>query len=173
MVQIHSPRPFLLEPIVYGQTYSRRPPGVGPGGRRSKSNRPDHGIARSLIGLHLDCEVFCNMRNLSNLSNSCLTTSPTDKESGYSEVRSGCRIGVGESKLLASSDYKVWVEHSALDRMLEHVLPIKFAELVERKTFVGNVSRIKKPCRRAKENDCPDLADTSKLGAAANFTGNL
>ena len=55
--------------------------------------------------------------------------------------------------------------------MLEHVLPTKFAELVERKTFVGNVSRIKKPCRRAKENDCPDLSDTSKLGAAANFTG--
>ena len=85
------------------------------------------------------------MRNLSNLSNSCLTTSPTDKESGYSEVRSGCRIGVGESKLLASSDYKVWVEHSALDRMLEHVLPIKFAELVERKLLWGTCPESRSP----------------------------
>jgi len=54
----------------------------------------------------------------------------------------------GEPKLLASSNYKVSVEHSALDRMLERVLPIKFAELVERKIFLGNVSRIKKPCHK-------------------------
>jgi len=26
----------------------------------------------------------------------------------------------GEPKLLASSNYKVWVEHSALDRMVEY-----------------------------------------------------
>ena len=76
------------------------------------------------------------------------------------------------ANFLASSNYKVWEEHSALDRMLEHVLPIKFAELVEREMFLGNVSKIKKPCRRAKQNDCPDLSDTSKLDAAANFTGN-
>jgi hypothetical protein len=50
----------------------------------------------------------------------------------------------GEPKLLASSNYKVRAEHSALDRTLEHVLPIKFAELVEREVFLGNVSRIKK-----------------------------
>jgi hypothetical protein len=30
----------------------------------------DHPIPRSLIGLHFDCEVFCNTRNLSKLSNS-------------------------------------------------------------------------------------------------------
>jgi hypothetical protein len=44
-----------------------------------------------------------------------------------------------EPKLLASSNYKISVEH---------VLPIKFAELVERKIFLGNVSRIKKPCHK-------------------------
>src|SRR6266403_1747687 len=30
------------------------------------------------------------------------------------------------------SNYRVWVVHSALDRMLGHVLPIKFADVVER-----------------------------------------
>ncbi len=48
-------------------------PGSGPGGRWFKSNRPDHAIPRSLIGLHSNCEVFCNTRNLSNLSNSLST----------------------------------------------------------------------------------------------------
>jgi hypothetical protein len=61
---------------------------------------------------------------------------------GYSEVRSECRICFGEPKPLASRNYKVWVEHSALDRMLEHVLPIKFAEPVERKIFLENVSKM-------------------------------
>jgi hypothetical protein len=70
MVQIHSPRPFLLGPVIYRQTYKPLTPCVGPGGRRSKSNRPDHAIARTLIGLHFYCEVFCNTWNLSNLSNS-------------------------------------------------------------------------------------------------------
>jgi hypothetical protein len=46
------------------------------------------------------------------------------------------------------SNYRVWVEHSAFDRMLEHVLPIKFAEVVERKVLLGNVSRIKKRCHK-------------------------
>jgi hypothetical protein len=36
--------------------------------------------------------MFGNTWNLSNLSNTCPTTSPTDKESGYSEVRSGCEF---------------------------------------------------------------------------------
>ncbi len=52
------------------------------------------------------------------------------------------------------SNYRVWVEHSALDRMLEHVLPIKFAEVVGRKVLLGNVSRIKKRCH---ENVIPRL----------------
>jgi len=52
------------------------------------------------------------------------------------------------------SNYRVWVEHSALDRMLEHVLPIKFAEVVGRKVLLGNVSRIKK---RYHENVIPHL----------------
>ena len=34
-----------------------------------KSNRQAHGIPRSLIGLHSNCEVLCNTWNLSNLSN--------------------------------------------------------------------------------------------------------
>jgi hypothetical protein len=34
--------------------------------------------------------------------------------------------------------------HSALDRMLENVLPIRFAEVVEGEVLLGNVSRIKK-----------------------------
>jgi hypothetical protein len=92
MVQIHSPRPFLLEPIIYRHTCSGRPPGLGPGGPRFKSNRSDYAISRSLIDLHCDCVTFGNTRNLSNLSNTCPTTSPTDKESGYSEVRSGCEF---------------------------------------------------------------------------------
>jgi hypothetical protein len=52
----------------------------------------------------------------------------------------------GEPKLLTSSNYKIWVEHSSLDGMLEHVLPIRFAEVVEREVLLGNVSRIKKRC---------------------------
>jgi len=46
------------------------------------------------------------------------------------------------------SRYRVWVEHSALDRMLEHVLPIKFAEVVEWEVLLGNVPRIKKRCHK-------------------------
>jgi hypothetical protein len=38
--------------------------------------------------------------------------------------------------------------HSALDRMLGHVLPIKFADVVERKVLLGNESRIKKRCHK-------------------------
>ena len=37
-------------------------------------------------------------------------------------------------------------KHSALDRMLENVLPIRFAEVDEREVLLGNVSRIKKCC---------------------------
>ena len=40
------------------------------------------------------------------------------------------------------------VEHSALDRMLEHVLRIRFAEVVEREVLLGNVFRIKKRCHK-------------------------
>ncbi len=39
-------------------------------------------------------------------------------------------------------------KHSALDRMLENVLPIRFAEVVEREVLLGNVSRIKKCCHK-------------------------
>src|SRR5882762_11484525 len=46
------------------------------------------------------------------------------------------------------SNYRVWVVHSALDRMLGHVLPIKFADVVERKVLLGNESRIKKRCHK-------------------------
>src|SRR5258708_37727909 len=46
------------------------------------------------------------------------------------------------------SNYRVWVVHSALDRMLGHVLPIKFADVVERKALLGNESRIKKRCHK-------------------------
>ena len=45
MVQIHSPRPFLLEPIIYRHTYSRGPSGLGPGGPRFKSNRYKYAIS--------------------------------------------------------------------------------------------------------------------------------
>ena len=41
MVQIHSPRPLLLEPAIYRLTNSRGAPGPGPGGQRSKSFRGD------------------------------------------------------------------------------------------------------------------------------------
>src|SRR6266566_3990606 len=54
-----------------------------------ESLRSDSTISLSLIDLHCDCLMFGNRWKLSNLSNTCLTTSPTDKESGYSEVRSG------------------------------------------------------------------------------------
>src|SRR5467141_2041298 len=90
----------ILEPVIYRQTYSRRPPGVEPGGLRFKSNRSDYAISRSLIDLHCDCVMFSNRWKLSNLSNTCLTTSPTDKESGYLEVRSGWRICFGKSNLV-------------------------------------------------------------------------
>jgi len=55
----------------------------------------------------------------------------------------------GESVLesqifLTSSNYKVGVENSARDRILENVLPIRVAEVVEREVLLGNVTRIKK-----------------------------
>jgi hypothetical protein len=90
--------------------------------------------------------MFGNKWKLSNLSNTCQTTFPTDKESSYSEVRSGSRICFGEPKLLASSNCKVWVEHAARDRMLEHVLPIRFAEVVEREVrFEYTVGDFREP----------------------------
>jgi len=58
------------------------------------------------------------------------------------------RILPGEPKFFVSSNYGVEVEHSALDRMLENVLPIRFAEVVEREVLLGNVSRIKKCCHK-------------------------
>src|SRR5271156_2302183 len=69
-VQILSPRPLPLEPIIYRFAYRRRPPGLGPGGRRFKSNHPADAIPRFLTGLHGNRVMFCNTRNLSNLSNS-------------------------------------------------------------------------------------------------------
>jgi hypothetical protein len=58
MVQIHSPRPSPVEPILYRHANRRRPPDVGPGGLRFKSKRSDYAISRSLIDLHCDCVMF-------------------------------------------------------------------------------------------------------------------
>jgi hypothetical protein len=50
------------------------------------------------------------------------------------------------AKLLASSNCKVWVEHAALDRMLEHVLPIRFAEVAEREVrFEHSINDFREP----------------------------
>ncbi len=67
-------------------------------------------------------------------------------------------------------------KHSALDRMLENVLPIRFAEVDEREVLLGNVSRIKKCChkkrnttsafpgRRILSSGCRARILTSRLG---------
>ena len=107
MVQIHSPRPSLVkeesertvEPILYRHAQSRRPPGVRPGGPWFKLNRSDYGISRFLIDVHCDSVMFGNTWKLSNLSNTCLTTSPTDKESGYWES------GVDAESVLESQNF--------------------------------------------------------------------
>ena len=49
---------------------------------------------------------------------------------------------------MSSANYREWVEHSALDRMLEHVLPIRFAEVVEWEVLLGNVSRVEQGCHK-------------------------
>ena len=57
-------------------------------------------------------------------------------------------INEGEGSLTAADAvYQIngdETKHSALDRMLENVLPIRFAEVVEREVLLGNASRIKK-----------------------------
>ena len=119
MVQIHSPRPSPVEPILYRHANRRRPPGVG---RTRRSSVQIEALRLRYFPfshrLTLRLRDVRNRRKLSNLSNTCLTTSPRDKESGYSEVRSGWRMCFGELRLLTSSNYKIWVEHSSLDRML-------------------------------------------------------
>src|SRR6266436_6470785 len=63
-------------------------------------------------------------------------------------------INEGERSLTAADVSAVYqingdeTKHSALDRMLENVLPIRFAEVVEREVLLGNVSRIKKCCHK-------------------------
>jgi hypothetical protein len=60
MVQIHSPRPFLLEPVIYRQTYSRRPPGVGPGGLRfRRMRRPLYVLVAQSLHQCAQTGVFC------------------------------------------------------------------------------------------------------------------
>ena len=84
MVQIHSPRPFPLEPI-FTDIYIFADRLVSDQERqRFKLNRSDNAISRSLIDLHCDGVMFGHTWNLSNLSNTCPTISPTDKESVYS-----------------------------------------------------------------------------------------
>ena len=63
-------------------------------------------------------------------------------------------INEGDRSLTAADVSAVYqingdeTKHSALDRMLENVLPIRFAEVVEREVLLGNASRIKK-CHNA------------------------
>jgi len=52
------------------------------------------------------------------------------------------KVNLFDIKLLQS-----WVEHSARDRMLENVLPIRLAEVVGTGSS-PNVSRIKKRCHK-------------------------
>jgi len=42
----------------------------------------------------------------------------------------------------------VWVEHSALDRMLEQVSRIEFKEVVEWEVLMEDVSAMKKRCHK-------------------------
>jgi hypothetical protein len=43
---------------------------------------------------------------------------------------------------------QVWVEHSALDRMLEQVSRIEFKEVVEWEVLMEDVSAMKKRCHK-------------------------
>jgi hypothetical protein len=74
--------------MIYRLTNRRRPPGLGPAGRRFKSNHLYHAIPLFLIGLHCNCMKFCNMRNLSDLSNSL----SNDLTSGQGIRYSRCRV---------------------------------------------------------------------------------
>jgi hypothetical protein len=58
MVQIHSPRPLLLEPAIYRLTNSRGAPGPGPGGRWFKSIRPHHYFPSQFNTLR--CVFYCD-----------------------------------------------------------------------------------------------------------------
>jgi hypothetical protein len=69
VVQIHSPRPFLLEPIIYSHTHGGSAPGIGPGCRRFKFIRPGLVNSRPHIDLLQSCELFHSTKGLSNLSN--------------------------------------------------------------------------------------------------------
>jgi hypothetical protein len=103
MVQIHSPRPYLVEPIIYRLIRRHRPPGRGPGGRGGfKSDRHEQAISRSLRDFRRNCVVYT--WNLSNLSNSLFNDSPRDKEAAvHRSCRSAFRTGFAGVCLLRST----------------------------------------------------------------------
>jgi hypothetical protein len=63
VVQIHSPRPTILQSATYAHANGRRAPGLGLGGRRSKLFRLDHYFASRFKNLRCvfkfrSCFVF-------------------------------------------------------------------------------------------------------------------
>jgi len=57
MVQIHSPRPLLLEPTVYRHTNGWGAPGRGPGGQWLESIHADHSFLSQINALR--CVLNC------------------------------------------------------------------------------------------------------------------
>ena len=75
MVQIHSPRPLLLQSAIYEQTNGRGAPSLGPGSQWSKRIPTDHSFLSQINALRcvLNCDFyFIFADNADNIRGFCL-----------------------------------------------------------------------------------------------------
>ena len=73
MVQIHSPRPTLLELTTYHTHKSERPHGAGPGAQWFKSICPDHSFASQINAVR--CVRYCEFNFICTDNTDNITTS--------------------------------------------------------------------------------------------------
>ena len=78
------------------------------------------------------------------------------------ESRGRCLCGRSD-QLLSIAVNRGQTKRSALDQMLQHALPVRFGEVVEREDLLGNVPRIKKRYLFVATIELTDLQSEAKI----------